>query len=167
MARRELNTADIKIEQKPNINLDTADTSPDRRPEIVKGDGAMSSKDFNEVAFNEEPVTIRISSSPEKNAPHAYYCAVNGKGAEVMIDGRWRELSWLPVGQTLTLKRKYVEVLMRAKTDNIETVMPNVTDEHMQNSFKRVTTSACTFSILRDANPRSAEWVERQMRQNF
>jgi hypothetical protein len=171
MARREVNTADIKIAQQAPINLAIADTSADRPSEIIKGDGAMAKKDFDELAFNEEPVTIVIEQSSEKNSPHSYYCAVNGKGAEVLINGRWCELAWLPVGQALTIKRKYVGVLLRAKTTRVETIVPNAGDSDLEKfpggKLMRFTSGLCTFSIVQDKNERGADWAMSLRQQNF
>lgn len=170
MPRRAVHTEDIKIEQQPPINIDTLSAAT-RPEEIIKGDGAMSQKDFSELAFNEEPVTIIIDQSSEKNSPHSYYCAVNGKGAEVMSQDRWLELSWLPVGRPLIIKRKYVGVLLRAKTTRVETIVPNVGESDLEKfpggRLSRFTSGLCTFSIIEDKNPRGPDWAMSLRRQNF
>ncbi len=87
MARTALNTADIKVDQKAPI-VD----AEDRDPEIVQAEiTAIGKKEYLErLAMGEEPVTIRIEPSAEQNAPHSYYCAVNGVGAECPgPDGKW------------------------------------------------------------------------------
>lgn len=172
MPRKALNTADIKIAQHPAINLETVDTSPDRAPEIIKAEGAAMNKDYlDELAFNEEPVTIVIEQSSEKNSPGAYYVANQGKGAEVLINGRWREMAWLPVNQQLTIKRKCVAILLGAKTTRVETVVPNAGDSDLEKfpggKLMRFTSGVCSFSIIEDKNPKGAEWAMRLRRQNF
>lgn len=167
MPRRELHTSDVKIEQKPVIDLATIDPT-DRDPEIIRADPAALQKDYADaLAFNEEPVEIHIEPGTGDFAPTHHYCAVNGKGAEARVGSRWVEFSWLPVNQTLIVKRKYVENLLRSKVDKVETIVPNVTDTVMNNRIRRVTTGACTFSIIRDDNPKGRAWFERIRRQNF
>lgn len=171
MARRELHTSDVKIEQLKPIDLATVDTSQDRAPEIIKGDGLMSKKDFDALAFNEEQVTILISPSNEKNAPTSYPVWNNGKGAEVLVNGQWQEWKYLPVNVLLTTKRKYVEALLRAKVDRVETIVPNPGDSDLERfpggKLLRFTSGLCTFSIVEDKNPRGAEWAMRIRQQNF
>lgn len=172
MPRRALHTDDVKIEQQPVINLETVDASPGRAPEIIKADEANLKKDYlDELAFNEEPVTIVIDQSSEKNAPHAYYVAVNGRGAEVQENGRWFERKWLMVNQPLTIKRKYVEVLLRSKTTRVETIVPNPGDSDLERypggKLLRFTSGVCAFSIVNDKNPRGFDWAMKLRQQNF
>src|ERR1044072_8806889 len=111
--RREIHTADVKIDQKAPIIGEV------RTPEIVKAEQLPSNGYAEELAFNEEPVTIRIAPSTEKNAARHIYCAVNGIGCEVWTKGQWVHMQYIPVGQVLTVKRKYIEVLIPAKRDEI------------------------------------------------
>lgn len=172
MPRRALHTSDVKIDQSPVIDLAKVDTSPDRAPEIIKTEGGAMNTDYlDELAFNEEPVTIVIEQNSEKNSPGAYYVANNGKGAEVLENGRWFERKWLPVNQQLTIKRKCVAILLGAKTTRVETVVPNAGDSDMDKfpggKLMRFTSGVCSFSIIEDRNPKGAEWAMRLRRQNF
>lgn len=171
MPRRELSTSDMKIEQNAPIDLGKADLSPDRESPIIRPDCAMGQKEFDALAFNEEPVTILISPSSEKNAPTSYPVWNNGKGAEVLIKGQWQEWKYLPVNVVLTTKRKYVESLLRAKMDRVETIVPNPGDPDLERfpggKLLRFTSGLCTFSIIEDKNPAGAEWAMRIRQQNF
>ena len=107
---------DIKIDQHALIGGDTNE----REPIIIKAEKGTSKSYLDELAFMEEPVTIRLEPSAEKNAPAWFPASVNGEGAEVLQpDGRWLHMAegYLPVGRRVTTKRKYVEVLLRAKID--------------------------------------------------
>jgi hypothetical protein len=86
-------------------------------------------------------------------------CWVNGKGAEVLVNGKWVEFGYLPVSQMLTTKRKYVEVLLRSKRDSVNTNVIERDNEDPQNIIERSTTSTALFSIIEDRNPRGAEWA--------
>lgn len=167
MPRHALKTDDIKIDQKPTVNLGLID--PTSRSEIVIADEALN-KDYAEaLAFMEEPVTIRIEPSSDQNAPGAHRCSVNGKGAEVLINGKWLEMTWLTVGIQYTTKRKYVEVLMRAKTDTVKTEVVQFEDINRQpeNNVRRLTSRLATLSIIKDNNPKGPAWVDEVVRRQY
>ena len=152
-APRELHTDDIKIKQKPTI-----ETRDDLIEEIVVAPEVLQKDYMDALAFAEGPVTIRIERGREKYSPNMIDVWCNGKGAEVLIAGRWRETRVLPVGMPVTTKRKYVEILARSKIDTINT---NVTkQEHSEtNAVERATSPNAPFSVIKDSNPKGAEWL--------
>jgi len=152
--RRELHVGDIPIEQKADI-LDIHDHESD----VIVAHTVEKSDYLDELTFNEEPVTIRLEPSAEKFASKWVPCWVNGKGAEVLVNGKWVEFGYLPVSQMLTTKRKYVEVLLRSKRDSVNTNVIERDNEDPQNIIERSTTSTALFSIIEDRNPRGAEWA--------
>jgi hypothetical protein len=158
MARTALNTADVKIDQKPDIV-----ENKDREGEIVEADvTAIGRKEYLErLAMGEEPVTIFIEPSAEENAPHSYYCAVNGKGA------KWHPVDWVPTGVQLVMKRKYVEVLVRAKKDKVTTDYGKVGEENPHNRIVRLTSSVANVQIMKDDNPRGLAYFAELRRRNF
>lgn len=171
MPRTALNSADLAIEQKRDI-----ENSPEEERaegDITIADEAMLKADYlAELAFMEEPVTIRIEPGSDENAPQHILLACNGKGCEVMLGGRWREMpgGWIPVGQQMTIKRKYLEVLARSKVDRIETVMPEMgaPDAQMSNNrIRRFTRQSNAFSVLEDKSPRGAAWLTEVVRRNM
>lgn len=149
-----LHTDDVKIEQKLPIVGD----AEEREPEIVKADEAVLKKEYADaLTFNEDPITIRIEPSSEKNASAVYPVWCNGKGAEVFINGRWREVTWLPVNTDLIVKRKYVAIMMSAKIDRVEThIIKRMEDE--ENRVNRFTSPVCTFSVIHDPDPRGPDY---------
>jgi hypothetical protein len=152
-SRRETSIADTKIEQKADI-----ESIEDYKPDIIIAQPAEG--DFlDELAFNEEPVTIRLEPSGEKFASPWVACWVNGKGAEVFMNGKWVEWGYLPVAKQLTIKLKYVEVLLRAKRDSVQTNVIERDNEDPRNLVERSTSSVAMFSIIEDRNPRGAEWA--------
>jgi len=168
---REVHSSDIPIEQKRDI-----ERSP--QEERAEGDISIANPDtlraeyLDELKFMEEPVTIRIEPSSEENAAQFVLLCCNGKGCEVQLNGKWREFpgGWIPVGERLTIKRKYLEVLARAKIDRIETVMPEMGAPEAQmsvNRFKRFTRQANGFSVIKDENPRGAAWLDDVIRRNM
>ena len=79
MARQELHSETLpKVEQKPPI-VDTSAYDGD----IVIGEKIGNADYLDELAFMEEPVTIRLEPSSDKNAAGAFPIWVNGKPAEL------------------------------------------------------------------------------------
>lgn len=169
MGRKEINTADTKIEQKGAIDGDIHE-----RGSIVRADEDLMKAIADDLAFMEQPVTILIARSNEKNSPDAYFCAVNGHNPEILINGKWRTqpVPYVPVNERLTLKRKYVEVLLRAKVDDVDTYhqAPGEADPrtgYIQQRINRKTSAFASFSILEDRDPRAQAWVSELTRQNY
>lgn len=157
-ANREIHTGDLDVGQAKDIVLD--DDPIDREQIIVPVDGPLLSGQAQNLAFSEEPVTIRIERTKEKNAPKVVDAWVNGKGAEVLINGKFVEFGCLPVGLIVTTKRKYVEVLARSKTDSVSTSVVK-RDDGEDNIVNRDTSSSIPFTVVQDKNPIGAEWLTR------
>lgn len=163
---KELDTRSIRTEQKPDIEGDVAVRE---RPDIVRADAALDKDRLDALAFMEEPVTIRLSPSTDKNAAMYFPVWVNGKGCECWINGRWVEApnGYIPVGVMLTVKRKYVEVIARAKVDAVSTVVEGEDTDRPNNRVKRFTTPVHSFSVLEDKNPKGAAWLTEIIRRNM
>ena len=163
MARQELHSDTLpKVEQKPPI-VDTSAYDGD----IVIGEKIGNADYLDELAFMEEPVTIRLEPSSDKNAAGAFPIWVNGKPAEVFQANRWDEIGYLPVGRVLIVKRKVLEVIIRAKVDTVHTQIQEMDSERPNNIVQRFTSPVHSFSIIEDANPRGAAWVSEIRRRNL
>lgn len=162
MARQELHSDTMKIEQKAPI-LDPKTYEGD----IVIGEKIGDAEYNDELAFNEEPVTIRLEPSSDRNAASCYPVWVNGKKAEVYQNGRWDEIGYLPVGRQLIVKRKVLEIIIRAKVDTIQTQILEQDAERPNNMVTRSTSAVHSFSILEDRNPRGAAWATELRRRNL
>lgn len=165
MAREQLHSSDVKIEQKKPI-IDTK--KYEEEGDVIIADASMVNKQWcEELAFNEEPVMIRIEPSSEKNAPGAHPFWNNGKGAEVFQNGQWMEIGYLPVGRALIVKRKIVAIMAGAKYDRITTEVDEPTVEKPRNEIRRFTSSAVSFSVLQDKNPKGVAWLTDLIRRNM
>jgi hypothetical protein len=123
--RKEIHSSETPIEQKRDVVKDPQAHRDEG--DIVKGNPDALKKDYlDRLAFMEEAVTIRIEPGAEENAPQHVMLCVNGRGCEVLLNGKWKSFpgGWIPIGKVLTIKRKYVEVLARSKIDRIETIVP-------------------------------------------
>lgn len=161
--QKEIHSSDLPIEQKKSISDDPSKYEGD----IVVVDKMPTTDQAKELAFMEEPVTVRLEPSAEKNAATTFPVWVNGKPAEVFQNGRWMELGYLPIGMPFTTKRKYLEVIVRAKIDKIDTEVKDKDSETPNNVIKRFTIAASAFSVLEDKNPRGASWLQELRRRNF
>lgn len=165
--RREMHSDDIAIEQKASVR-----EADDYDGEIVLTDRAARQTGdewLDELAFMEEPVTIRIEPSTEKNAATVFPVWVNGKGAEVFQRDRWEEIGYLPVGRVITVKRKVLEVIVRAKVDTVQTTETEIVDvdRGLGNTIRRYTSAVHSFSVIEDKNPRGHAWLSEMRRRNF
>jgi hypothetical protein len=115
----------------------------------------------------DEPVTIRLEPSSERNAPTSYPVWCNGKKAEVWQNNRWIEMGYLAVGVVLTVKRSILEIIIRAKTDRLETKILDEGGERPNNTISRFTSPVHSFSIISDPNPRGPSWVAELRRRNL
>lgn len=153
----EFHTGDVKPGRRKARDLDNPD---DNEPMIALAEGIDADAEAYqaEMKFMEEPVTIRLAPSNEKNPPRTVQCWVNGKGAEQFVNGKWMVCGWLPINHTVTTKRKYVEVLARAKNEAVSTrVVKHET--HEDNLADRIPSCKYPFSVLRDENPRGHDWL--------
>lgn len=162
---RELNTGDVRIEQKPPADPEDYDG------DVVLVDPALATKEYAEaLAFMEQPVRILLQPSATPNAPQTFPIWVNGKGAEVLSrGGKWFEMKHLPVGMPLTVKRKYLEIILRTKIDTVQHNAPHPSepDIDQKNQVKRFTSPVHMCSILEDADPRGGAWASEIMRRNY
>jgi hypothetical protein len=169
MARnREQHTADMPINQPSSIDLsfDKPVEHGENIPNIAH-DNNLFDAHAAELAFMEEPVTIQINENSSADFPETHVPSyVQGKGAEVLQNGRWMEIGWLPIGPVLTTKRKYVEVLARSKSILVNTRHDDANVERPRNWVDRRVKACYPMSIINDDNPRGHEWIARVMMSN-
>jgi hypothetical protein len=165
MARKEIHTGDMQIGQKDDLDLslDQQIIHGEDLPNLSQEAELMASHQAA-LAFMEEPVQIRIEENSRSDYPETHVpVQVNGEGAEVLQNGKWMRIGWLPIGIPLVTKRKFVEVLARSKSDAIRTVHDDATVERPRNLTQRRTSAQYPLSILQDNNPRGHEWLSRIM----
>lgn len=157
--RRETNSEDFPLGQKGDIDLD-GEIKHGESIEQVSFDINRQKEHMAKLAFNEEPVTIIIEENSRSDNPETHVpVSVQGKEAEIFTNGQWVSIGWLPVNQALTTKRKYVEVLLRSKSDAIRTMHDDANIERPRNTVRRSTSSNYPVTILEDNNPLGREWV--------
>jgi len=164
MARGALHTDELPLDP-----IDTITQDEDRAFDVVQAEAKiLADKDYMEqLAMGEEPVTIEIYPSSDRNAPTHYFCEVNGSHPEVLgMDGRWTRLvhPYIQVGQQLTVKRKYVEVLVRAKTIGVQTQHDAIGS---YNHILRIPSAVANVQIIEDKNPKGVAMFSALRRQAY
>ena len=91
-------------------------------------------------------------------------------GGRRIINGVWVSKGWLPTEVPVVTKRKYVEVLIRAKPQSVKTFAPKLSTDDVEagkqeNTIKFNTTRANQISIIGDPNPAGRDWVAKLMRE--
>lgn len=176
MARQEIHSDKLTINQPPSISSqregakegDTIlDDLADRVSDIVEADPSVLKKEYaDRIKFMEEPVQIRLEPSTEKNAATTFPVWVNGVGAEVLLGGAWVSCTYLPVGEVVTVKRKVLEVIARAKIDNIETEVIENPGQDPNNRVKKFTSAVHSFSVMGDSSAGHA-WLSELRRRRY
>jgi hypothetical protein len=162
----ELHSESVAIPQKETMVMPPIHEPIERESPIVQVETPLVKSDYDRLAFAEEPVTILIHRSGEKFAPRSTdYIGVNGKGAEMMFKNGWVSIGYLPRGQQVTTKRKYVEVLARSKQDHVNANFNHRENADPENFIEFSTISTCAFSLIHDANPLGVEWLSQLLRQ--
>ncbi len=105
-----------------------------------------------ELAFNEEVVEIMVHETTDKNAAMLVDVYCNG------VPQRFIR------GVPQKVKRKFVEVLARAKQTRIKTEIEMRNNEPV-NRIVRTTGLRYPFRIENDRNPKGADWLKRILQQ--
>ncbi len=175
-ARHETHSTDFQIGQHKQITekMDRNDVGREKSDghrlfgrrlkhegEVLRLDGIEVTEEYlAELAFYEEPVTIVINASTHKNAASIFENWSDGRGAEMWINNQWVIIKDLPVGKPITVKRKIVEQIIRARVMNVQTIHEEPPVASPRNEIIRTASHVHSFSILKDVSPRSQEWLE-------
>ena len=163
---REVDSSEIKVIQPPTQTIPGFNEPlPDHRSTIQAVDSPLGKAQLENLRFAEDPVTIILTPAREKNAAKYRDCWVNGKGIEVLIGNLWQEWKAIPTGAQVVTKRKYVEVLLRAKYDDIQTEVIRH-EHHEDNNVKHNLTLTNHLTHVHDPagvarGTKGGEWFYR------
>lgn len=165
--KSELDTRSVKTPQKAPLRMPPIGEDVVREPDrILPVDKPMTKSEFDALAFAEEPVMILIHRSTEKfSARCTDFIAINGTKGEMLFKNGWVQMGYFPRGVPVVTKRKYIEVLARARNESIATQVIEHDNEDPQNNVERNVTHIASFSVLEDKNPLGAEWLVRLLTQ--
>ena len=117
--------------------------------DIQKIDGPELKTKAEILAFMEEPVTVMLHESTDRNV--AQVEAFSNDGRTV----------YLTRGKPQTIRRKFVEVMARCKHTSLG--QRNVQDQNGTHSIEYPTHTALKypFQLIEDKNPKGADWLRR------
>ena len=158
MARTDRHSEDSPLSQPPEIDISDLDEDLDtRRPEIIMADAEMLKEraklDYvDQLAFNEELVGICLYRGSEEFSLDAVTVSVQGRQVSI------------PVEQNVLVRRKYLELLIRAQTHTVKTVVikpPEGSDSaEVQNKIIPSRKGAYAFTVTQEKNPRGQAWLD-------
>jgi len=161
--RNEVHTADMATQSRPPTDMSSADFN---REDIVVAEDNIPAleKYMADLKFNEDPITIRINGhSRDKEAPKHIACWVNGKGIELLVNGKFVVLGYVPIGVNVTTKRKYVENLMTSTPVTVNTVVGRADKDQPDQSIVYERAAEYSISVIKDESPAGADWCEAVM----
>lgn len=150
IVRKALETSEQKVGQdNPRVMKSSGPAKASIEPARIERVGRVVSKDKLEaLAFNEEILTVLVHESTNP---------LDDPIPEVWNDGKVQRFIR---GREQDVKRKYVEVLARAKKTaySQSKVKDGNGDDAIVNN--PMTALKYPFSVLRDPNPRGASWLK-------
>lgn len=160
--KREVSTSEMPVAQTASVDL-TDLVNLIRNPSLqTTGEKPLQPDYLKALAFAEEPVTISIEENSRSDYPETHvFVQSAGNGAEIFLNNQWCTVTWLPIGQVITTKRKYLEILLRSKSDHVRTQHDDATVAVPQNKLNRRTSGNYPVTIIQDANPLGFEWASR------
>lgn len=106
-----------------------------------------------ELAFMEEKVEVMVHDSTDENAENPIQVSCNGVNQFFFRN------------QPQIVKRKFVEILARAKTTSISTKEVRDMNGDLTTRIGKTSALRYPFSVIRDENPRGATWLRSVLAQ--
>lgn len=150
-ASREFIAGDGKIGQDRTLNIPTTGEArvEGGEIEVVPADALAKKDKLDRLAFMEDELEIIVLPTSDKNSPPLVETHCNGRN------------QYLLRGKPQKVKRKFVEVLARAKLTTFRGETPLVNGEY-QNLMHPTTGLVENFTVLRDpAGDRGRAWLEQ------
>lgn len=113
---------------------------------VVVGEGPSMNSYAAELAFMEEPVEVMVHEAQGENPDLIVDLYCNG------VPQRFIR------GQAITVKRKYVEILANARTQNMKTNI-NREGDNVYNRVSKHTSLRYPF-VMNDPNPKGQAWLK-------
>ena len=151
---KEVHTTDIPVGQLEDFELPLTGSARsviqevDHTIDVIEGPTA---EDYAAaLAFNEEPVTIVVHETTDKNAIPVPGVFVNGRSQYFLR------------GVPVTVRRKFVEALVRTKPISVQTkVTVKSVGEEPVNEVIRTSALLYPFSVIEDKNRNGAAWLRK------
>lgn len=161
-----VSTEDIKVEQPPSFDVPIEDEWFNPPPDIIVTPEMAAEQQAAGIAFGEEPVEIYIQPSSEEFGATEVPVWNQGKFAEVFnrTERRWESVLGIPRGVDVVTRVKYLETILRSKTDDVRHDGVRVPGQEAINRWKRRTVTNYQVQLLRYKNPLIKPWFEEMCR---
>lgn len=148
MARTVIDSSDVKIKQQDTVILSAYGDTNHAPADSIEIAPSLSSSYAADLAFAEEKVDVIVHESTDPAAENIVEVFNNGVRQNFIR------------GQVQTVKRKFVEVLARAKSTGIQTqeYADNVGDRGVR--IIRHSALRYPFSVMSDPSPKGAAWLK-------
>lgn len=114
-------------------------------------DKPVNGEKLANLAFMAEPITIHVHASSDPTAE------------QVFIAGNGGRMETFKRGETKTVQRKFVEVLLRAKVTTFTQERRRGDDGVMYDMQMPHTSLRYPFSVTHDPHPRGQDWLRSMM----
>jgi hypothetical protein len=153
--RKEIDTNELQVGQQQSFDVPTTGSidHDDFRDQFESVDTPNWKEQAKILSFMEEPVTVRVHETENPNADQLIQTSVNGVN------------QFFIRGEVQTVKRMFIEVLARARPENIST--PEYVDGKGNRATRIVKTFGLKypFSVIADRNPDGHAWLEGILRE--
>ena len=136
-------------EQLHEIPATGAVSAEDFKDNFQVVDGQAINSKAAELAFMEEKVTIRLATTADKTAEPIPCFGVNGVNQYVIR------------GKPQVIKRKFLQEIARAKTDNISTPFGRDANGFDTYNIGKQQSLKYPFELIEDKNPLGRPWLEK------
>lgn len=150
------------------INLGMGETAFNPPPPLITTvEKPMPISWNDEIQWMEGPVKVTVTSAGGDHAPLYVSAHCNGLPLEQWFDGiGWIGVRDIPVNEPVIIKRKYAEILIRARTLVLATEDDRADGTEPRNILRRKAVPTVYVTILRNDDPPSKpgyakEWEKR------
>lgn len=147
--KKAVDATELPVGQDGVITMEPTGPAELDKPDIQLVDGPDAMKHVEELAFMEEMVDVTVHDSPDKYESKLVSISVNSRTQNFIR------------GQSISVKRKYVEGLARAKPVAIRSEEFVNSEGDKQFRYPTSTGLRYGFSIDRDDNPRGRAWLKK------
>lgn len=135
------------------LKRDKLASEPVQEIEIAPAYGSMEKA--AKLAFMEEKIDVMVHESTDPNAEQIVETWANGVSQRFIR------------GQVQTVRRKFVGILAAAKSTGIATREARDNNGDRTTVIAKHTALKYPFSVVRDENPRGAQWLKSALAQNY
>jgi len=149
-SRPRVDTNEQPIGQAGTVTMSPTGEAVLDRPEIQVVEGPMDQAKKDKMAllaFMDEIVTVNVHAPTDKYEPQF---------VQLWNDGR---IQVIPRGIDTPVKRKYIEVLARMKTDTFRNEEFRDMDGNNSVRWPKTTGLRYPFAVIEDRNPRGLSWL--------